>query len=294
MSVGTERYAGAVEDRGYFPRGESVLRRVHGARIVGVAYGQRALLMQATHPLAFAGLIANTDGLEAPFQRLARTATTMERVYFGTRAEADRQTRRVRALHARVAGQLAAPAGPHPAGSPYRADSAGFLLWILACLADSAQAVYEACVRPLDDGERERFWADYLRVGELFGLARADAPPTYAAFRAYLGERLASDELFVTGEAHELGLRVAFDLPVPARRERGLAVVSFLVRGLLPARVRALYGLTWSAADARRLALLTAGLRVGARVTPARVRRGSSAPQYEVVARTELRRLGRA
>ncbi|NLT05968.1 MAG: DUF2236 domain-containing protein, partial [Solirubrobacterales bacterium] len=58
-------------DEGYFPRGESVLRRVHGAKPVGLLYGQRALLMQATHPLAFAGLIANTAGLEAPFQRLA-------------------------------------------------------------------------------------------------------------------------------------------------------------------------------------------------------------------------------
>jgi uncharacterized protein (DUF2236 family) len=115
-------------DDGYFPRGESVLRRVHGTRAVGVVYGQRALLMQATHPLAFAGLIANTQGLDAPFRRLARTATTMERVFFGTRAEADAVTARVREMHARVSGELEAPAGPHPAGAAYRADSPEFLL----------------------------------------------------------------------------------------------------------------------------------------------------------------------
>ena len=52
-------------DDGYFPRGESVLRLVHETTAVGVLYGQRALLVQATHPLAFAGLMANTKGLDA-------------------------------------------------------------------------------------------------------------------------------------------------------------------------------------------------------------------------------------
>jgi len=81
----------AFDQQGHFPRGSSTLRRVHGARIVGVLYGQRALLMQATHPLAFTGLTANTGGLQAPFRRLAHTATTMETVFFGTRAAADRE-----------------------------------------------------------------------------------------------------------------------------------------------------------------------------------------------------------
>src|SRR5207248_11798240 len=66
-----------MPDEGYFPRGRSVLRRVHRERVVGYLYGQRALLMQATHPVAFAGLTANTSGLDAPFQRLAHTAKTM-------------------------------------------------------------------------------------------------------------------------------------------------------------------------------------------------------------------------
>src|SRR6476469_8627015 len=81
---------GLPRESGYFPPGESVLRQVHGERAVGLLYGQRALLMQATDPLAFTGLIGNTGGLHAPFERLARTAQLMEKVYFGTRQEADR------------------------------------------------------------------------------------------------------------------------------------------------------------------------------------------------------------
>jgi len=279
---------------GYFPRGESVLRRVHGARAVGILYGQRALLMQATHPLAFAGLMANTQGLDAPFRRLAHTAKTMEKVFFGSRAEADTETARVRAMHARVRGQIEQPAGPHAAGSEYSADSPGFLLWILACLADSSLAVYEQVVRQLDAAERERFWSDYLLLGELFGLHRSDAPATYSDFRAYMDERLASQDLFIVEQAHEIARRVAFDLPVPAHRAPAMHVVNFLVLGLLPARVRELYGLDWDARRQLGFDALCRSLRLSARVTPAGLRRGPSADDYDIVARTERERLRRA
>jgi uncharacterized protein (DUF2236 family) len=284
----------APAEDGYFPRGRSTLRRVHGARIVGVVYGQRALLLQATHPLAFAGLMANTAGLGAPFQRLAHTAKVMEKVFFGTRADADRETARVRAMHARVRGTLDEPAGAVPAGSAYAADDPELLLWILACLADSAETAYEAFVRTLTPAEREGFWRDYVRVGELFGLPASDAPADYAAYREYMAERLASPEPHVTPQAHELGRRVAFDLPVPSARRPALAAINLAVQGLLPPRVRQLYGLPWSAAHAAAFAGVKASLRASARIAPARVRRGPSAADYELVARTERRRLQRA
>lgn len=271
-----------------------MLRRVHGTKAVGVLYGQRALLVQATHPLAFAGLMANTKGLDAPFQRLSRTAKTMERVFFGTREEADRVTAAVRGMHARVAGELSEPAGPHPAGAAYRADSAEFLLWILACIGDSALVAYEQLVRPLSADERERYWDDYLLLGELFGLDRAAAPADFAAFRAYMDERLASADLFVVPQAHEIGRRVAFDLPLPASRLPGLWVTNFLIQGLLPARVRELYDIGWSPGRQFAFDGLTRTLRATARVTPKSVRRGSSAAEYELVARTERKRLERA
>lgn len=279
-------------DGGYFPSGHSVLRRVHGARIVGTTYGQRALLLQATHPLAFTGLMANTTGLEAPFARLAHTAEAMEQVYFGTRAEADRVTAQVRTMHSRVRGRLEEPAGPWPAGSEYAADDPEFLLWILIWLADSAQAAYEAFVRKLGDEEREGYWQDYLVVGELFGLARDQAPAGYADYRAYVEEKLASAELHVTPQAYDLGRRVAFDLPVPSLRAPALRLINFAIIGLLPPRARELYGLPWDANRRRAFEGLAASLRASARITPRRLRRGPSAADYRLVARTEAERLG--
>jgi uncharacterized protein (DUF2236 family) len=267
-----------------------MLRRVHGERAVGLLYGQRALLMQATHPVAFTGLVGNTSGLHAPFERLVRTAKIMESVYFGSRAEADEVTARVRAMHARVRGSIDRPAGPHPAGTPYAADRPDMLLWILACLADSALAVYRSFVAPLaDPAQRERFWSDYLLMGELFGLPREEAPPDYAAFRDYMRARLRSDELFVTDEARELGRRVAFRLPLPAHRRPALPAVNLAVVGTLPPRVRRLYGIAWTPAHDTAFRALALGSRLARPLLPRPLRRGRSARDYELVARAERR-----
>ena len=58
--------------RGYFDD-HSMLRRVHRERVIALA-GPRALLMQAAHPLAVAGLLAHSNALDEPYDRLARTA----------------------------------------------------------------------------------------------------------------------------------------------------------------------------------------------------------------------------
>lgn len=280
-------------DEGYFPRGRSMLRRVHGERAVGRLYGQRSLLLQATHPLAFAGLNANTRGYEAPFRRLAHTAQVMETVFFETREDADRETARVRDLHSRVRGAVSEPAGRWPAGSRYAADEPQLLLWVLACLADSAEAVYENLVREPTRAERERFWQDYLALGELFGLPRDAAPPTYAGFRAYMDAMLASDDLHVLPEAREIARQVAFELPLPAWRRWALPGINLLVVGLLPERVRQLYGLSWSPLHDAAFATAARGLRETRPLLPRQLVRGRSGAEYAMVAQVERSRLQR-
>ena len=280
-----------VQDAGYFPRGESVLRRVHEERAVGLLYGQRSLLLQATHPVAFTGLLASTDGTPAPFQRLARTAKIMETVYFGSCAEADRVTRAVQKMHARVRGHTDRDAGSHPAGTAYSANDPEFLLWILACLADSALVLHRVFVGELTDAESERFWDDYLLVGELFGLRREHAPATFREFRDYMRERIASRDLYVTEDARELGRRVAFDLPLPVPRRAALPAVNLAVTGSLPRRVRQLYGIAWSPAHEGAYQALVRSHRLSRPVVPLSLKRGSCARDYELVARTERRRL---
>src|SRR6187455_2854595 len=137
---------------------DSMLRRVISEQVVGLS-GPRALLMQAAHPVAFAGFFAHTGALDDPYGRLSRTARVLDLVAFGERDRARAATRRVRAMHRRVRGELAEPAGRFPAGTPYAADDPALLLWILASLADSAAVVYQRYVAALSDSEREALWA---------------------------------------------------------------------------------------------------------------------------------------
>jgi uncharacterized protein (DUF2236 family) len=197
-------------------------------------------------------------------------------------------------MHARVTGAIEKPAGPHPAGTPYAADRPDMMLWILACLADSALVIHRVLVRPLEEEERERFWSDYLLMGELFGLPRAQAPQTYAGFRAYMRERVHSPDLFVTDEARELGRRVALELPLPARRRPALPAINLAVVGTLPPRVRRLYRIAWTPAHEAAFQTLARGTRLARPLLPHDVRRGRSAHDYEVVAEAERRRLSAA
>lgn len=225
----------------------SMIRRVHREHVVRL-YGRRALLLQAAHPLAFAGLMAHTGALDAPYQRLARTARVIHAVTFGPRAEADRLTRRVRAMHRRVRGVLPAQAGRFPAGTPYAADDPELLLWVLASLADSGLVVYERYVRALDDAERRAYWADYRQVGRLFGLRAREMPDS---LEDYMEEMLRGPDLAVTDRARELAVEIVLHPPVPLAARPLLEVANVVTIGLLPPRLRREYGLRWD--PARRL-----------------------------------------
>ena len=256
---------------GYFTD-DSMLRRVVGDRVTGLS-GQRALLVMAAHPVAFAGFFAHTGALEDPYARLERTATVMNAIAFGTRSRADRLTAHVRAMHRRVRGELAEAAGPFPAGTPYRGDDPEHLLWILGALAESAMLVYDKYARSLSDAERDALWRDYRVVGRLFGLRQRDMPREVDAFDAYMAERYASPELVVTPQARELAIEIVLRPPVPLHLRPVLELVNQITVGLLPPQVRRQYGFTW---DPLRSVALHGGAeyvkRVVVPVLPERVR----------------------
>ena len=236
---------------GYFTE-SSPLRALAGHRLSGLG-GPRALLLMAAHPVAFAGFFAHTGALADPYARLERTGRVMDAIAFGTRAEADRLTRRVRAVHRRVQGSLTEPAGRFPAGTPYRADDPELLLWILASLADSGMLAYGKYVRPLDRDARDALWRDYRVVGGQFGLADHEMPKTIEQFDGYMRDMLASGDLFVTAQARELAVGVVLHPPVPLHLRPLLELVNQITVGLLPASVRRLYGFSWD--PVRSLAL---------------------------------------
>jgi len=228
---------------------DSMLRRVQRESAVALA-GPRTLLMQAAHPVAFAGFFAHTGALDDPYARLERTVRVLGLIGFGDKAEAQKSTARVRAMHSRIHGELTEPAGRFPAGTPYSAEDPDLLLWILACMADSALVVYERYVRSLSRNERDAFWQDYKVVGREFGLRVRDMPRTIEDFDAYMAGMVEGDELFVTPEARELAVQIVMRPPVPLPARPVLELANFVTVGLLPPRVREIYGFSWDPARA--------------------------------------------
>jgi uncharacterized protein (DUF2236 family) len=228
---------------GYFTE-DSLIRRVHREYVVALA-GPRALLMQAAHPVAFAGFFASTGAIENPYPRLERTSAVMNTVVFGEREAADRVTARVRRVHSRVRGVLDAPAGPFRAGTPWAADDPELLLWIVATLVDSALLVYERYVRPLQPAERQQYWDEYKTVARLFGLDDDHLPATIEDLREYIAAMLASGDLEVIPAARELGVQIVLHPPVPLAARPLLEMANFVTVGLLPRELRRQYGLSW-------------------------------------------------
>ena len=220
------------------------MRRINRETVVGLA-GMRALLMQAAHPVAFAGFFEATTMLAEPYPRLERTARVLTAIAFGTKEEADRATAPVRRIHAKVRGELKEPIGRFPAGTPWRADDPELLLWIMATLVDSNLLVYQRYVRPLTEDEQESYWQDFRLMGKLFGLPYEHQPKDIDAFRAYMGAMLASGDLDVGPKARDLAVDIVMQPPVPLAVRPLLEFANQITIGLLPAQIRRMYGFRW-------------------------------------------------
>jgi uncharacterized protein (DUF2236 family) len=242
---------------GYFTD-DSMLRRIHRERAVALS-GPRALLMQAAHPLAVSGLLAHSNALDDPYERLARTAEVMSTIGFGSRADADRVTKPVRAMHRHVQGRIKQATGSFPAGTEYRADDPDLLMWVLFTLVDSALVVYQLYVEKLDDAEQAAYWEDYKVVGKLFGLRKRDMPDTLADLREYKREMLEGDVLHVSDWARKRAREIVLEPPVPWVARPLLETVNFITISLLPDRVRREYGFSPLPPRAVRRALVAGG-----------------------------------
>ena len=232
-------------DLGYFGP-DSVSWRVH--REVTVLFGgARALLMQAAHPLVIAGARQTGFYERNPWRRLQRTLLLTYTLTFGSRPEADAAAERINDVHRRVKGV------DDVTGLAYDGLDPQLLLYVHACLVDSALLFEERTVGHLDDTGRQRFHEEQMLAAEMLLVPREIIPPTVPALRSYLDEVVGSGDLLVTDAAR----RVAslFERP-PAEAEWRpvLRIVSRLAFGTLPAPVRDMYG--FSMPPARRAAMV--------------------------------------
>jgi len=279
---------------GYFAKG-SMARRALNQRAVSLTYGQRALTMGALNSVAAQGTVQSSSHRETPYTRLALTARLFETVFLGSKEEADRALAFTAKRHAQVRGVIAEYGGEgHPAGTPYSAYDPALMWWTAAATLDSVEVQYDNLVRRLRDHEREELFRDFVTWAELFGMPRSAAPADYAEFRRSFDDFVASDEAHLTAETRLLGQYISGYLapnppPLPARPL--FATLHTLVVGSLPAHVRTMFDMEWSALDEARFQSIALSSRLAHGRLPlfaaSPLMRGRSQEFYKFIARGE-------
>ena len=142
--------------------------------------GLRALMVQALHPLAMAGVDQHSDWRQDPVGRLAATSGYLTTVTFGERAAARRAADRVRRIHEHVRGV------DPVTGRRYQASDPALLLWVHAILVDSGIAACRLFGTPLSAGDADRYVAEMVVAAELVGVPAALVPATVDQLQRYV------------------------------------------------------------------------------------------------------------
>jgi uncharacterized protein (DUF2236 family) len=248
-----------AEANGLFPRG-AVIRRVDGEGVLLLG-GGRALLLQIAHPAVAAGVADHSEFRADPFARLRRTLEASYSIVFGTEEEARRTAAAIRAVHDRVTGP------------GYSANDPALVMWVHATLVDTSLRVYERFVGALTPAERDEFYEQSMVQAELLGCPAAAQPATFAEFRDYFRTMVGSLE--VSDTARSLAADILHP-KVPWVAEPVFEVARQLTVGLLPAPLRAQYGLRWDLARTLALVGAAAASRQVVPRLPAPVRRAPS------------------
>jgi uncharacterized protein (DUF2236 family) len=231
-------WAGAVDPSAGFFGPRSVTWKVNREAAVYLG-GMRALLMQIAHPKVAQGVADHSNFRSDPFARLRRTFDTVHAMVFGTREEALVAAERLYAVHERVRGRIARDGG----GAAYSANDPELLMWVFATLVDSSLSAYETFFAPLRPAEKTKFYEESKVFARLCGLEGDRVPPNLAAFDAYVERMVGGKEITVTPVAREIADALLKGPPLLWLFRPSNYV---LAAGMLPAKLRAEYGLGWT------------------------------------------------
>ncbi|MEZ0088933.1 oxygenase MpaB family protein [Streptacidiphilus sp. EB129] len=283
-STGKSSVDGTVDPGLFGP--ESVTWRVHADPTMLLA-GVRALLLQALHPLAMAGVAEHSSFRQDPWGRLVRTAEYLGAVTYGTTEEAQAALDRVRAVHVVVRGT-----DPHT-GLGYRADDPELLRWVHCCEVDSFLGVTRRAGLRISAADADRYLTEQQLLPRLLGVPESlPVPGTVSELAGYFDE--VRPALQLTPAARDAA-RFALMPPLPGwvalltPARPTWAAVTCTAAGLLPPWARRMYGLpvppgaelaaTVAARSWRTgLVLLPGVLREGPYLKAARARFGADAP----------------
>ncbi|MDH2442678.1 oxygenase MpaB family protein [Amnibacterium sp. CER49] len=167
------------DDAGYFEP-DGPVWTVH-RDVATLVAGPRALLLQALHPGAMAGVHDHSRYREDPFGRLNGTIRWITTVSFGSTEQARRATGFVQRIHEHVRGTY-----PDTAGRPvaYAAADPDLLSWVHLAFTDSFLRTHlRFSARPIPGGP-DAYVREWAIAGELMGVV--DPPRSVAELDAQL------------------------------------------------------------------------------------------------------------
>ncbi|MGH7645745.1 MAG: oxygenase MpaB family protein [Gemmatimonadales bacterium] len=217
---------------------DSVTWRLHADPSTMALGGLRALMLQALHPLAMAGVAQHSEYRTDPWGRLFRTTKYVATMIYDTTAEAERAAARVRAVHGRLSGI------EPESGTAYRVDDPALLLWVHCAEVDSFLAAYLRCGGRLRPSQADAYIAEQVRGAVLVGVDPRSCPVSLDGLRAYF--EAVRPELRATAEARA-ALRFLLWPPPPPQAKPAWrpawTALSLTAFGLLPAWARACFGI---------------------------------------------------
>ncbi|GFM53703.1 histidine kinase [Pseudomonas cichorii] len=185
---------------------QAICWRVHGDFTSMLIGGISALMLQALHPLALAGVWDHSSFREDMLGRLRRTGQFLSGTTFGATRDANWLIEKVRTIHLQVTGTA-------PDGRPYAASDPELLTWVHVAEVSSFLAAH---LRYLDPGlslaEQDAYYAETALIAERLG-AR-DVPRSRQQIADYLeGIR---GQLLCDDRSREV-MRLLLNEPAPNR-----------------------------------------------------------------------------
>lgn len=261
---------------------DSVTWRIHADPIMPLA-GVRALLFQALHPLAMAGVAQFSDYRSDPWGRLLRTAEFVARTTYGTSEEAEGLGATVREVHSRLAGVEPESRVSYRVGDPH------LLRWVHVCEAQSFLTTFRRAGGHLASGEADRYYDEMRTAAKLVGCP--DAPGCEADVEAYLHDM--RPELRLTKAARD-GAFFLINPPMPRWVQFGTPAkpawwaLGALGVSTLPRWARRMYMLPGLPTTDLGATVGARSLRLALRAIPSSIREGPAVKQ----ARARLNREG--
>ncbi len=215
----------------------------------------RALLVQAAHPEAAAGVDDHSRYRDDPMGRLNRTAFYVTSATFGAMPEVEEAVARVQAAHRGVRGTS-------HRGQDYDATMPELAAWVHNTLTESFLVACRDFGPELTEAEADRFVVEQSQVGAMLGAA--PLPRTASELHDWVRRHPAL--------APSPGMRSAVDFlrrpPLPARQRVGYTVLMQGAISTLPPELTSVLGLKARPGARPATTTLLAFLRWGLRNSP--------------------------